>query len=169
MQTSFRKPRRRNSWCIAAFLGIGLFFLALSPHKFYVSLFEINQGEESLEITLKTFVDDLEMALGEKLEASSFDSLHEKYLLNHFSLRVNGQPLQVSFLGSEMDENDLMVRWTYIEVPFRGRVNSLEVETNYLTDVLPDQVNIIQFKADSECAFSDMLTKDKILKKFNCP
>ena len=82
-------------------------------HKFYVSLTEVryNLQTERFEVSMRIFPDDLDRALlertgintqlGTELEHKDADSLLMVYLLEGFSIEVNGALLEMNYLGKE--------------------------------------------------------------------
>ncbi len=137
----------------------GLFLLALILssswviHKFYVSLTEIryNQNTERFELSLRIFPDDLDRALLERtgiytqlateLEHPDADSLLMLYLLEDFTLEVNGAKLALNFLGKEPESNAI---WCYLESTKVTAPETITVHNAILTEYFPEQVNIIQ-------------------------
>jgi hypothetical protein len=130
-----------------------IFFNLLSfKHPFHVSVCDIRHNTEtqSLEITHKIFLDDLEAALKplslEKLdlfnEANLFknEDLIKQYLSERFKVYVNGQAVEFNYLGMEKEETTL---WCYVEIPKVKKVKSIEVVNRLLMETYPDQNNLI--------------------------
>lgn len=140
-------------------IRIGLFLAALLllgawlMHEFYVSITEIryNSGTERFEVSMRIFPDDLDRALLERsgihtqlateLEHEKADSLLRVYLLEDFSLEVNGSILELNYLGKEPESNAV---WCYLESSKIPDPQSIKVQNILLTEYFPDQVNIIQ-------------------------
>lgn len=122
-------------------------------HEFYVSITEIryNDQRERFEISMRIFPDDLDRALlarngihtqlATKLEHQLADSLLMVYLLEDFSLEVDGQELDLNYLGKEAESNAV---WCYLESSRIKAPKTLTIRSSILTEYLPDQVNIIQ-------------------------
>ena len=133
------------------FLFLGVFFS--QAHPFYVSICQVNynQQNQSLEITVKIFVDDLLVALseegheklyiGEDKENEHTDEYIFNYLTDKIHFSVNENEVQANFVGKEMEKD---VVWTYLEINDIAQLNDIEVSCNLLTDVFSDQSNIIQ-------------------------
>lgn len=121
-------------------------------HKFYVSIFQINYVPEkkAVQITARIFTDDLEKALERKIkkkiylatakEAPETEALLKKYLAEKLHIKINTVEKSIRFLGRET-EDDVVI--CYLTVPVTEKINTLEVYTNVLTEVYPDQQNII--------------------------
>ena len=122
-------------------------------HKFYVSLTEVRFNSESgrIEVSIRIFPDDLDHALFEsegihtqlatELETPEADSLLELYLLEHFSLEVNGEPIELEFLGKEPEADAI---WCYLESDQVAEPKAYTVYNSILTHTFEDQVNIVQ-------------------------
>lgn len=137
-------------------LQVLVIFLGWLAHPFHVSVcdIEVNSKNQSLEISQRIFLDDLELALRkhsgwEKLDVLNpadrkrFDKLMQEYVTGNLQVSVNGRPVVLNYLGHEM-EADAM--WCYIEVQGVQSVNEIAVENRILLDTYDDQVNLIHIK-----------------------
>ncbi len=138
-------------------LGMVLFTLIICGgwlmHKFYVSLTEVryNAETERFEVSMRIFPDDLDRALLERtgintqlateLEHEVADSLLMVYLLENFTLQVNGEELGLEYLGKEPESDAI---WCYLESSKVVVPETITVRNAILTEYFPDQVNIIQ-------------------------
>jgi hypothetical protein len=126
--------------------------MVIIPHPFHVSVVEMehNATDKTLEISCKLFTDDFESILAESYKIkvdlinppvkSAMDSLVKKYFFSHLALKVNGQPVKLSYVGFE-HENEAV--FGYIEVEKVTTVNKIEIVNNLMYDLFDDQVNII--------------------------
>ncbi len=131
--------------------------LLLSLHPFHVSVMSVHHAaeENSLQITLKLFADDLEEALNEEgfrkpgqpyidvlnpKDESLLNTYIEDYLKQHLRIEVNGEEVKPQFLGKEMEE---LAMWCYFEVKNVEKLESLKVRSSIMTDVFDDQINIV--------------------------
>lgn len=134
-------------------LLLSVFFLSTGfAHKFYVSMTDIqyNPKNESLEISIKVFADDLETAIqsseddklwvGDKKEAPQVDSLIEAYFQQKFQLTVNGEKSQYQFIGKEAETD---VVWCYLEVADVQEIKSLEVSNRIFMELFDEQKNLV--------------------------
>jgi hypothetical protein len=122
-------------------------------HEFYVSLSEVryNSKTERFEVSIRIFPDDLDRALlarsgittqvATELEHKSADSLLMVYLLEDFSIEVNGALLELSYLGKEPESDAI---WCYLESSRVAAPETITVRNLILTEYFMDQVNIIQ-------------------------
>ena len=137
-------------------------------HKFYISLTQVDHNPKaaSLEITIKLFTDDLELALsptnpgrmklGTEKEIEGADSLVFDYLKKRLWYEVNGKPVNYRYIGRET-END--VSWCYVEVLNVTQLNTLKVHNLLLTEAFPEQINLTNIKT-GEGTKSVSLNKD---------
>ncbi len=138
-------------------LGLVLFTLLICGawlmHDFYVSLSEVryNTETERFEVSMRIFPDDLDRALlarsgittqlATELEHKSADSLLRVYLLEDFSIEVNGSLLELNYLGKEPESDAI---WCYLESSRVAAPETITIQSILLTELFPDQVNIIQ-------------------------
>jgi len=135
---------------------ITMIFLTLSSfgvHKFYVSIYQINYASDKkmLQITSRLFVDDVNAVLfkkygkktylGEKNESQDDINLMKKYILDNFSLKVNGQQKTINFLSKELEGNVIIC---YYNVKDILKIKTLEVKNSALIELNSEQQNIIQ-------------------------
>ena len=144
-----QKRHGRNLFFLILLLGLG----SWSMHKFYVSLTEVRFNSESdrIEVSIRIFPDDLDHALFEsegihtqlatELELPEADSLLKFYLLDHFSLEVNGERIKLEYLGKEPEADAI---WCYLESEQIGEPGDYLVYNSILTPTFEDQVNIVQ-------------------------
>jgi hypothetical protein len=137
---------------IGLFVAIGT-LTSFTAHKFYVSIYQINYAPEKkmLQITSRIFIDDLNEALlknykqktflGETNESAEDIALMKKYLLENFSIKVNGQPKTINYLSREFENNVIIC---YFNVKDATKIKTIEIRNKALFDFFDDQQNIIQ-------------------------
>ena len=131
-----------------------IFFLHLIRviHPFHVSVCEIeyNDNTQKFEISIRIFTDDFENAL-KSLYPAGIDlnrdynkenvrNLIEAYLEKHFSIWINGEQVDLKYLGSEPVED---ATWNYLEsaeIPWNA---SMALKNEVLFDVFGDQMNLV--------------------------
>jgi len=138
-------------------------------HKFYVSVTEIeyNSEAETLQIISRIFIDDLEKLLQEryskelyltkKEEHPSAEEFIEKYLDQKLKISVDGKSYPLHYLGKKYD-NDILV--LFIEVENVSALNTVTVQNEILTDIFPDQKNVVHVEKNGE-------TKSLLLTRSN--
>lgn len=140
-------------WFVWLFLSMALVSAKPLPvHPFHVSVTEINHNAaaKTLEISCKLFTDDFENVLEQNYKTkvdlinfpdkSKMDTLVKKYLFSHLSIKVNGRPVKMNYIGFE---NESEAAYGYIEVENVVTISKLEINNNLMYDLFTDQVNIM--------------------------
>lgn len=130
-----------------------------SSHPFYVSICQIdfNEKNQTLEISVKTFGNDLvaalkkngvpELFVGEERENKKSNEYIFEYLKANLKIKVNGKLVSFLFIGKELEDD---VLWTYLEIEGISELKKIEVECSLLTDLFDTQSNIIQINNGNE-------------------
>lgn len=96
-----------------------------------------------LTITSRFLTADLEKVVGEKTaNKSSFDAKLKQYIGNRIVLTINNSPVRISYFGFQT--NDKMTR-IYMKAENITKIESLSLKMSMLTDVYPDQQNMVAF------------------------
>ena len=135
-----------------------LFFLpSLLVHDLHISNCEIEYKEEdtTLQISLRIFIDDLELALVNRGAEDLFlctkreHTEAEVYILDYLhdmvKLEVDGQTIEYDYIGKEMSD-DLAAVWCYLEIENIDINTSMTIENRILMDLYDDQRNIVKVK-----------------------
>lgn len=147
---------------LLCFLFISLPSRASSPviHDIHVSLCELrwNEDSDAFEISLKVFIDDLELALskqgvsglyiGTEKETKDANTRIADYINKHFKITVDGAKLTPEFLGKEVSE-DYQAVWCYFQFPadlFQAR--KCTISNDVLLEIYDDQRNIMDIRMD---------------------
>lgn len=121
-------------------------------HPLHLSVMEItwDEREKELEIMLRVFSDDLELAIRHAkndpdlnvLTASqtTIDALAWAYLQPRFVLAADGKKLPVKYLGHEAEEDVLIF---YIQVQPIKKFATIDITNAVLTEYYDDQANIV--------------------------
>mgnify|MGYP001828141543 CR=1 FL=1 len=130
-------------------------------HKFYVSVTNIQYSEKdnSLQITSRIFIDDLENALEERYgvemnlatekESDEANFYIEKYMRSKLVISADGINKAFVFLRKKYD-NDLVICYLEIEDIDLPEHKTLAVENDILTDMFDEQQNIVHFKINGK-------------------
>tara|TARA_B100000508_G_scaffold139549_1_gene138143 strand:- start:15800 stop:16231 length:432 start_codon:yes stop_codon:yes gene_type:complete len=112
-----------------------------------------NSENKTLQITLKTFVDDLEKSLktfsGEKVflnEIQGSEASHkliQKYVQQAVGYKVNNKAISFTWIGWEIDKDEVFI---YYEIPLPRKVKSIEVKNEMMMKLYLDQVNVVHLK-----------------------
>jgi len=131
-----------------------IYFLALHvAHPFHVSVCEIdyNQDENTLQISHRIFMDDLESALNnftrEKIYMQQTDHKYIRevlvdYLQEKFRVVLGSSLMDLSLIGYEIERD---VVWVYQEAQDVDISSTLIVTNSILLDIFNDQQNLVHF------------------------
>lgn len=127
--------------------------LLLGFHPIHVSITDVEHNEKSkaLQMTVRIFVDDLELAIRNKLTEPELDLLNpgggrtidqlvKDYLADKFSLKVDKKQVKPNYLGHEIEGPALIC---YIEVEGIKKFSSLEVTNRVIHEIHDDQSNLV--------------------------
>jgi hypothetical protein len=135
-----------------------LIFSSLTKHKYYVSTSLFNFTEDnSLQVTLRIFKDDLSNAISKNYLSESSDDLDliDKFYFNkledYFNLNLNvlieNKKIKLNLLGLET-KNDMYV--CFLEIENLESFTTLSLENKILFEIFKDQQNIIHVKKNSK-------------------
>ncbi len=121
------------------------------PYHVSVSVIEFAEKDKSLQITLYTFPDDLELAIEKNYgktirldRPGPYDKmLIESYIAQHFQIMTNGKNIDLHFLGFTFENEKIVL---LLEAKFNQLPEKLKVVNSLLTDIYPDQTNMVHFK-----------------------
>lgn len=153
-----------NKWLLLSLITAGFvlntgFREKEGLHPFHVSVIEINHNaaDKTLEISCKIFTDDFEKTLAKNYntkvdlinppDKNAMDTLVKKYLYSHLSIKANGKPVTLNYIGFE---NDKEAAYGYIEVSNVPSVSKIDIGTNIMYDMFDDQVNIMHVIVNGE-------------------
>jgi len=121
-------------------------------HPFFVSVTEINHNarDKMLEISCKTFTDDLEKSI-EKTANVKLDLFNVKdkaqaekaiaeYFKKHLAIKVDGKAVQLEFVGFERESE---ATWSYFQVNNLASVKKIDITDNILFETSTDQINLL--------------------------
>ena len=149
----------KRTFKFSFFILIFLLLTSAGYHSFYTAIYQINfvPKKKMIQITTRIFADDLNEALKKQYSKRTFIGseketpedivLMKKYLSEKFKLIVNGQLKSLEFLSQENENNVLIC---YLRIKDISKINSLKIENSILTEVYPEQQNIIQFNNAGE-------------------
>ncbi len=137
--------------CMIWSILIYLFAFSSAEHDIHVSVSDIEIKETRVEVTIKTFLDDLQFAIGltpgEELPAdyTSADQMIAEYIADKILLSTDDDTisLEMTDLSASMD-----AVWITLEGDWTGQNNdkALTIVQSLLTEVYSDQTNLINVK-----------------------
>ncbi|HYF31143.1 MAG TPA: DUF6702 family protein [Chitinophagaceae bacterium] len=134
-----------HKWLLAGYMAL--------VHPFFVSVTEIqhNPTDKIIEISCKTFTDDLEGAI-EKTTKVKVDLINPKdqaeadkavsdYIKKHFQVKIDGKPVQLEFVGFEREE---AATWSYFQVSnVAAAPKKVDITTTVLFEASDKQINLL--------------------------
>ena len=129
-------------------------FLAITIclHPIHVSVTEIDfdQKEHELEITMRVFIEDLELSLRNSLNkpelditapaGTTTDRLVEDYLAEHFKISLDDNPQKTKYLGHEQEGDAFIV---YIQVSNVKSWKTISIKNDIIMSTYTDQSNLV--------------------------
>ncbi|MGB0390525.1 MAG: DUF6702 family protein [Salibacteraceae bacterium] len=137
------------------FSFIAVIFGFTPPHPQHVSIMQIDHNTEtkSLEVTLKSFVDDIELAiknqknekvfLGQVKPKSEEYSWVENYIKSQLQFSVDEKSKEINWVGWEITNDEIFM---YFEIPVSKTIKSIEIKNEVLMKEFADQTNIVHLK-----------------------
>jgi hypothetical protein len=124
-----------------------------AAHKFHTSftVADYNAPEQSLQITLRTFPDDLENILGRRNgKAVHLDRKKEAeplllaYLQETFRLKnAKGEIVKLTWVGMDAGVDSV---WLYFEAQLPEGCAGVELHNQFMFDLYDDQINLVNVK-----------------------
>lgn len=121
---------------------------AARAHKFYASLAQLDYNEEtkSLEVALRIFADDLELALTKRQghavyldKTPNVAKAIRAYLQDRFEVRGrDGKVKELKWVGMEAQVDSA---WLYFEIPVAEGLDGAQLRNRILLEQYPEQVN----------------------------
>lgn len=137
-------------------------------HDFHTSTtkVELNEGSANMTFTSKFVTEDLEKALGVKVNnESGFNSSVQAYLKNNFKVKINGVSKSYNYVSTQTSPKATRL---YFEIANPGNVKSIEITNSMLINEFPEQQNFITFSIndarDSFVTKKGFLTGKMVIK-----
>jgi hypothetical protein len=130
-----------------------LFGFALWFHPIHLSITEIDHNEKSkaLQMTLRIFVDDLELSIRKKVgeeemdlldpgNGKKTDDLVKEYIAEKVKVKVDKKIGKMNYIGHEI-EGPAMI--CYVEIENVKKFSSIEVTNKLILEIHDDQSNLV--------------------------
>ena len=139
-------------WLVLGFLNVAVPFNN-EEHDIHVSVCDIDISGSKMEVVLKTFLDDLQLALnlepGQPLPDtySSANEMIFDYVNDQLSIITDGQRLQLS-LDDISSSGDAI--WITMKHTSERSINPANIilSNALLTEVYEDQTNLVNFRTE---------------------
>lgn len=132
---------------------------AAAAHKFYTSLtrVEYNASEKSVEVTLRVFADDLELALKRRAgrevrldREKDTDQLVLAYLRGTFEIKNrDGEAKALKWVGMELRAG---VAWLYVEAEMPEGLAGARLRDQLFFELFDEQVNTVSVRYEGASA-----------------
>jgi hypothetical protein len=121
-------------------------------HPLYVCVTEINYNAKNreIEITCRIFDNDLEKAINAQyrtseniakpLNKSKIDMLINDYVKKHLQIRVDNEPLNLTYLGYDLRQD---AAWCYFEIKNVNTIKKIAIRNDILYSEHAEQSNIL--------------------------
>lgn len=133
-------------------------------HPMHISICDIyyNDSNNTLEISQKVFLDDLELALEKnniypyKITDSLTANLHQsisKYFNQNLKIVIDQKSYKINYVGAEIEEDAV---WCYFEIIDVSFFKKIKLFNGVFLDIYDDQRNITNLKMkgyNSSCLF----------------
>lgn len=131
----------------------------LEDHDIHVSICDIEVHQEKVEITVKTFIDDLQIAVGltpgEEVpdNYTSANEMITSYIENSMILSLSKEDVHLEITDISASNDAVWITLSANNVtPMTG---TLSFSSSFLTEIYDDQTNIVNIKiADEKKTFS---------------
>ena len=150
--------------------------VAFQAHKYYLSLTNIDYvlESQSIQITSRIFIDDIEVALNKKYgqsfkldtnqEVEDANSYIKKYISKLLIIKINGEITSFNYIGKKYETD---VVYLFAEIENITEIKSIEVQNRILMDDFDEQQNIIKLNINNKKkSFILTADSDKDLLKF---
>ena len=137
---------------------------AIDLHDIHMSRCDIDYNKEaaSLEISIRIFIDDLELDLRSmghdslkictRYESPDAEQLVFDYLKRHLLIEVDDQEKSLGWVGKEISD-DLLAVWCYLQVDDVQPEKHLDITNNVLLSTYNDQQNVVKVVLEGDRSF----------------
>lgn len=132
---------------IKALYILSFFSFLNFDHDIHVSVCDIELKKTSIEVTVKTFIDDLQVAVGLRpgeevpVDYTSSDDIIAQYLSSTISLQLGNQMIDLKVDDISASNDAVWITLTSDSITYEDR--SLSLVYSLLTELYNDQTNII--------------------------
>lgn len=115
-------------------------------HDIHLSMCDIESKKDRLEVTLKVFLDDLQVSMGltpgQELpdDYQGSDELIKTFVDQSFDLQVDGKSTDLRYIESLYDGEAVWIT-LYADKP--DTISTISVTSSILTSLFSDQVNVV--------------------------
>lgn len=123
---------------------------------------DYEQETGTLNISARTFTPHLEKAVGADVtNKSGFENKLKAYVNDNVDVKINGKSLGTSYYGYQVNDKSTRIFFKYDNI---SDINTIEVKTSLLTDIYPDQQNIVTFDIKNKKNTIVLTSKNTVAK-----
>ncbi len=144
-------------------------YFKIPPHKFYLSITQIQQTQNSLQVISSVFWDDLEIELSDFFQKKIFitdpniQNYTQNYFKEYFLLYQNGKKLSFDWVGMEISVDKAEI---YFEYPQIASTKNLALNNRILFRKFPEQKNLTHLITIDKQRFSILHKKEDSVKSW---
>lgn len=133
-------------------------FISAITHPLYVSMTDVtyNNSTKNLEISVRVFTDDFEVALRKHTTAKVdltnpanekfINEMINQYIQQNLQVKAGDKFLVMQYVGYEIQQESA---WIYFELPLKVSPQSLSFVNKLMYDFSEKQINLIHVKLGS--------------------
>lgn len=126
-----------------SFIFLFSLFAQSFGQDFHASTTKVEIESGTLKLTAKFFTDDLEKAVGVSTSnKSDFDSKAKNYSNGKLTVKVNGQPINLVYVGSQTNDKSTRI---YLKAENINDIKDIEIKNSMLIELFGDQQNLVTF------------------------
>ncbi len=119
------------------------FFIQSHAQDFHASTTKVEYEAGTLKLTAKFFTTDLEKAVGSPVSSKDgFDSKAKSYTGSKLTVKVNGSPVSLTYVGSQTNDKSTRI---YLKADNVNNIKDIEVKNAMLIETYSDQQNLVTF------------------------
>ncbi len=154
---------KKSYFAALAFVLATTFFSFIHTFHFSETLIEWDPQSQNLEMTIKVFADDWNLALGDTLHLREYSlyELHEvyaKYINQHMQFESGGELIQWNYLGFEADGD---VYYHYLGSTEIQEPKEIRCQFLVMMDLYEDQKNLLNFRKNGKTTSLYFLEKSQ--------
>lgn len=148
--------------------------MAMGLHEYHVSICEISPNSDGhLRISWRLTTTDLDQGVKEQNEGFSIDKYQSDtearevgdYLLDNFSISIDGEEVELSFVGLEFGYHE---SWCYFESVGVKPQGKVVIKNTCLLNVFPNQQNFVNWLLPDR-TISEAMSRELITTSFEIP
>ena len=136
-------------------LNIFIFVFASYFHPIHVSVCDVTQNKEKVDLTFKVFFDDLQTSMGlhpgEEINAkyAGSDQLINEFIQKNTRVYVNGKQVKLKYKESYSSPPAVWTEMELVDVK-ASEIKSFEIVNDIMVNMYKDQTNIVNIAMNNQ-------------------